>query len=224
MDLPPSETPALKSNRFSLRLIVLLVGGAILLSLGVVVSIQTIQWATAIRPSNPAPDRVGRNAPFIVTPDPIVEKMVEVAELTPADVVYDLGCGDGRIVITAAVKSGCHGVGFEIDPERVSEARENVRRHGVEHLVEIRQQDVFTVNMHEASVVMMYLLPWMTKKLIPQFEDLQDGSRIVSHDFGLGDIKHVPPDLTVKVPSDTQDSSVHLVHKWVTPLRIPAAK
>ena len=75
--------------------------------------------------------RIGSDAPFITSPDIVVEKMVEVAELTPDDLVYDLGCGDGRIVITAALKSGCRGVGYDIDPERVAEARENVIANGV---------------------------------------------------------------------------------------------
>lgn len=165
-----------------------------------------------------APDRIGSNAPFITTRDPTVEKMVEIAELTPDDVVYDLGCGDGRIVITAALKSGCRGVGFDIDPQRVAQARENVKKNGVEHLVEIREQDVFTVDMREADVAMFYLLPWMIKKMIPQFQQMKPGSRLVSHDFGFGDINYIPPDQTI-VMDERPDTD--LVHRWNIPLHVP---
>jgi SAM-dependent methyltransferase len=165
-----------------------------------------------------APDRIGSNAPFITTPDPMVEKMVEVAELTPDDLVYDLGCGDGRIVITAALRSGCRGVGFDIDPVRVAEARENVKQHGVEHLVEIREQDVFTVDMQEADVAMFYLLPWMIKKMIPQFQEMQPGSRLVSHDFAFGDTTYIPPEQTIELG---QLPDIHYVHRWTIPLQVP---
>lgn len=167
-----------------------------------------------------APDRIGRNAPFITTPDAVVEKMVEVAELTADDVVYDLGCGDGRIIITAALKSGCRGIGYDIDPDRVAEARENVKQHGVEHLVEIREQDVFTVDMRKADVAMFYLLPWMTKKLIPQFQQMEPGSRLVSHDFGLGDIKYIAPEKTVAI-YDERRCRKHYIHRWTVPLAVP---
>ncbi|MBP87697.1 MAG: SAM-dependent methyltransferase [Planctomycetaceae bacterium] len=167
------------------------------------------------------PDRIGLNAPFIKTQDEVTDKMVEVAQLTADDVVYDLGCGDGRLVITAALKHGCRGVGFDINLERVAEARENVKLHGVEHLVEIRDQDVFTVDMKEADVVLMYLLPWMIRKLIPQFQEMAPGSRIVSHDFVFGgDPAYIPADSIDYVPV-TEDGEVHHVHKWTTPLDVP---
>jgi SAM-dependent methyltransferase len=170
-----------------------------------------------------APDRIGLNAPFITSSDPVVDKMIELAELTADDVAYDLGCGDGRIIIAAALKTGCRGVGFDIDPQRVAEARENAKQHGVEHLVEIREQDVFTVDMREADVALFYLLPWMAKKLIPQFQQMKPGSRLISHDFGLGDIKAIPPEksVAVDVPERLDD---HYVHRWTVPLTIPPAK
>lgn len=168
-------------------------------------------------------DRVGANAPFITTPDPIVEKMIELAKLTSDDIAYDLGCGDGRIIITAALKTGCRGVGFDIDPARVAEARGNVRLHGVEHLVEIREQDVFTVDMREADVALFYLLPWMTKKLIPQFQQMKPGSRLISHDFALGDIKYIPPDKTVTIRDGTRHEN-HYIHRWTVPLKLPAER
>jgi SAM-dependent methyltransferase len=170
------------------------------------------------RDGGKALDRVGRNAPFITTSDPIIDKMVEMAALTKDDVAYDLGCGDGRIIIAASLKTGCRGVGFDIDPKRVAEARENVKQHGLENLVEIREQDIFTVDMREADAVLYYLLPWMGKKLIPQFQQMKPGSRIISHDFALGDIKDIEPEKTELVHSEeTHDE--HRVHRWIIPLK-----
>ena len=141
-------------------------------------------------------------------------------EMTADDVVFDLGCGDGRLVITAALKHGCHGVGIDIDPVRVAEARANVKLHGVEDLVEIREQDVFTVDLSEADVILMYLLPWMTKRLIPQFQEMAPQSRIVSHDFGIGDILYIKPDSTHQVSLEGTNET-HLIHRWDTPLHVP---
>ena len=169
------------------------------------------------------PNRIGLNAPFIKTQDEVTDKMVEVAQLTADDVVYDLGCGDGRLVITAALKHGCRGVGFDIDPLRVAEATENVKLHGVEHLVEIREQDVFTVDLQKADVVLMYLLPWMLKKLVPQLQEMQPGSRIVSHDFMFGgNPKYMPSESTDYI--NVAENDIHQVHKWTTPLDVPPEK
>jgi precorrin-6B methylase 2 len=168
-----------------------------------------------------APDRIGTNAPFITSPDAVVDQMVKMAELKPGDVAYDLGCGDGRIIITAALKTGCRGVGFEIDPERVAEARKNVKLHGVGHLVEIHQQDIFTADLSEADAVFLFLLPWMNQKLIPQFQKLRPGARIISHEFTLGDAEELKPEKTVSMEVPGQ-SAEHLIHRWVTPLRVPA--
>jgi SAM-dependent methyltransferase len=128
---------------------------------------------------------------YVPTPQKVVDKMLEVANVTSSDVVYDLGCGDGRIVVTAAKKRGASAIGFDIDPDRVLEARENVTREGVQALVSIRRADVFSVDLRPATVVMLYLLPELNVRLIPQLEKLRPGSRIVSHDF---DMKGVTPD------------------------------
>jgi precorrin-6B methylase 2 len=128
---------------------------------------------------------------YVPTPQKVVDKMLELAHLQKADLLYDLGCGDGRIVVTAAKKYGVHAVGFDIDPDRVREARENVHRSGVGELVTIRRADVFHVDLSPATVVTIYLLPRLNVKLIPQLEKLADGSRIVSHDF---DIEGARPD------------------------------
>ena len=137
------------------------------------------------------------NAPFITSPDRVVEAMTDLAALTKDDLVYDLGCGDGRIVITAVLRSGCRGIGFDIDPQRVEEARQNAVLNGVQDRVTITQQDVFQVDLSQADAVMMYLLPWMLNELLPQFEHMKPGARIVSHGFWIDGVE---PDQYVEVP------------------------
>ena len=156
------------------------------------------------------------DTPYISSPTTIVDKMVEIADLTEDDVVYDLGCGDGRILIAAARDAGCRAVGFDIDPELVQQARENAKASGVEHLVTIEQRDVLTVDLSEADVVMAYLLPWILEKLIPQFDEMQPGSRIVSHDFVIAGCK---PDKTIQVAIGGPNNKSRYVHLWVTPLK-----
>ncbi len=215
----PASTGEAPQSRPRIRAILPFGVAAILIALATAASFY--QQADAVPRSIPVDEfRIGLNAPFITTADAIVDKMVERAELTEDDVVYDLGCGDGRLVITAALKHGCRGVGIDIDPERVAEAKANVTLHGVEDLVEIREQDVFTVDLSETDVVLMYLLPWMTKRLVPQFQEMKPGSRIISHDFGIGDIKYIAPESTVKVPVKDELES-HLVHRWYVPLTVP---
>jgi SAM-dependent methyltransferase len=128
--------------------------------------------------------------PFVPTPQEVVERMLELAGVKKGDVVYDLGSGDGRIVITAARKYGVRAVGFEIDPDLVKRSRENIRKEGVEKLAEIRQQDIRTVNLGPATVVTMYLLPEVNLMVRPNlWRQLRPGSRVVSHDFDMGDWK-----------------------------------
>ena len=105
--------------------------------------------------------------PFVPTPQEVVERMLELAQVKKGDVVYDLGSGDGRIVITAAKKYGVKAVGFEIDPELLQKSRETIRKEGLERLAEIREQDILTVDLSPASVVTMYLLPEVNLKLRP---------------------------------------------------------
>ncbi len=223
MSVPASESALPVSTCRSTCRIKQLVGlGAVLIGVALIVAVQLYWQVNSLPDRIPSEDRIGLNAPFITTDDAIVDKMVELAELTADDVVYDLGCGDGRLVITAALRSGCRGVGIDIDPERVAEARANVELHGVADLVEIREQDVFAVDLREADVILMYLLPWMTKKLIPQFQQMPAGSRIVSHDFGIGDIKYIVPERTVPVRIE-EVNETHLVHRWFIPLNVPPA-
>lgn len=127
-------------------------------------------------------------APFVPTPMPVVERMLELAKVIKNDVVYDLGSGDGRIVITAATKYGARGVGVEIDPELVREARKNVLLAKVDHLVEIRQQDILAADLSDATVVMIYLGPSSNSRLRPILQSqLRPGTRLVSHEYDMED-------------------------------------
>jgi SAM-dependent methyltransferase len=127
-------------------------------------------------------------APYVPTPQPVVEKMLELAEVTAKDVVYDLGCGDGRIVITAANRYGAHAVGVDIDPERIQESTANAKAAGVEKLVTFRLEDARKVDVSPATVVTLYLLSSSNAALRPILtRQLKAGARIVSHAFDMGD-------------------------------------
>jgi hypothetical protein len=152
---------------------------------------------------------------YVPTPQVVVDRMLEMAEVTKDDIVYDLGCGDGRIVVTAAKRYGCRAFGYDIDPKRVAESLENVEANGVGHLVTIEQRDIFTLDLSAANVVTLYLLPSLNVKLIPQLEKLKPGSRIVSHDF---DMKGVEPDEVVQIKEGDSYIS-HTVYLWTTPLK-----
>lgn len=125
---------------------------------------------------------------FVPTPAPVIHRMLTMAKVGPKDVVYDLGCGDGRIVIAAARDFGARAVGIDIDPQRVAEARANVKRAGVEDKVEIRQGDLFKADLSEATVVTLYLLESLNEKLKPKLQrELDPGDRVVSQSFSMGD-------------------------------------
>ena len=148
-----------------------------------------------------------RDVPFVPTPEAVVDKMLELAKVGPNDVVYDLGSGDGRIVIAAA-KKGARAVGIDIDPERIREARANARQAGVGKQVEFRQGDLFQANLKEATVVTLYLLSSVNEKLKPKLlAELKPGTRVVSHAFDMGDWKPVSEE---RVGSST-------VYYWVIP-------
>ena len=126
-------------------------------------------------------------APYVPSPPDVVDRMLALANVTKDDVVYDLGCGDGRIPIAAARTYGARGVGLDIDPRRIEEARANARAAGVEHLVEFKQQDVLTADVSGATVVTLYLLTSSNLKLRPLLtRQLKPGARIVSHAFSMG--------------------------------------
>jgi hypothetical protein len=148
------------------------------------------------------------DVPYVPTPPEVVEQMLQVANVTGDDVLYDLGSGDGRIVITAAQKFGTRGVGVDLDPQRVQEANQNAKEAGVGDRVEFRQQDLFETDFSNATVVTLYLLPEVNLKLRPKLlAELKPGTRIVSHQFDMGDWK---PERVVEVGGRT-------VYYWVVP-------
>lgn len=125
--------------------------------------------------------------PYVPTPDDVVAEMLRMANVNKDDVVYDLGCGDGRIVITAVKETGCRGVGIDIDPVRIKESQENAIRAGVSDRVKFMLGDLFAVDISHASVVTLYLLSRVNLKLRPKlFRELAPGTRVVSHDFDMG--------------------------------------
>ena len=128
------------------------------------------------------------DVPYVPTPNDVVEGMLELAGVTQDDIVYDLGCGDGRIVITAAKKYGAHGVGVDLNPVRIKEATENAREAGVANLVRFVEDDLFKAEISPATVVTLYLLSSVNLKLKPRLlAELKPGTRVVSHRFSMGD-------------------------------------
>jgi len=152
-----------------------------------------------------APDVV-----FVPTPQEVVDEMLKVARVGKGDVLYDLGSGDGRIPVTAAKRCGIRAVGIDIDPQRISEARENARRAGVEKLVTFKNEDLFETDFSEATVVTLYLLPDLNVRLMPRLlKELKPGTRIVSHQFDMGDWK----------PEKELDVNGRTVYLWTVPAR-----
>ncbi|WP_352431648.1 methyltransferase domain-containing protein [Pyrinomonas sp.] len=148
------------------------------------------------------------DVPYVPTPPEVVDEMLRMAAVTKDDVVYDLGCGDGRIVIAAAKKYGARGVGVDIDPQRIKEAHENARKEGVADRVKFIQQDLFQTDLSEATVVTLYLLPDINLKLRPKlWRELRSGARVVSHAFTMGDWE----------PERTANVDGRMVYFWTIP-------
>ena len=157
---------------------------------------------------------------FVPTPHEVVEIMLRLADVKKNDIVYDLGCGDGRIVIAAAKKAGARAYGFDIDPEMVKKSQDNVKMQNLDHLVTIQEADIFDLDLSGASVITLYLLPELNVRLIPQLDKLAPGSRIVSHDF---DMEGVIPDVEATVTRN--DGGTSKAYLWTTPLKkVPARK
>lgn len=152
---------------------------------------------------------------YVPTPNDVVAKMLELVKVQKDDLLYDLGCGDGRIVVTAAKRFGCRAVGYDIDPKRIKESLDNVAKNNVGDLVTIEKKDIFTLDLSEANVITLYLLPSLNVRLIPQLDELRPGSRIVSHDFNMEGVK---PDQVVEMIS-VEDENQHTVYLWTTPLK-----
>lgn len=173
--------------------------------LALIVGPRLLVWAQR----SAAPQKL---APYVRTPQDVVERMLQLAEVGPRDVVYDLGCGDGRLVITAAKKYGARGVGIDFDMDRVRESQANAEKAGVEALVAFHQQDALKVDVSPATVVTLYLLSESNLKLRPILtKTLVTGSRIVSHQFDMGDWR---PEKTETITAD--DGTTHILHLWRT--------
>ncbi|MGH8730025.1 MAG: class I SAM-dependent methyltransferase [Burkholderiales bacterium] len=148
------------------------------------------------------------DVPFVPTTDAVVAKMLELGEVDGKDVVYDLGSGDGRIVITAAKKYGARGLGVDIDPERIKEAKQNAQEAKVTDKVQFKQGDLFELDLSPATVVTLYLLPDVNLKLRPKLlSELKPGTKVVSHNYHMGDWK---PEQTVQLEG-------HTVYVWTIP-------
>ena len=154
-----------------------------------------------------------RDVVYVASPPEVVDQMLEMADIRPGEVVYDLGCGDGRIPVAAAKRYGARAFGFDIDPVRVQESIDNAEKNGVQHLVTIREANIFELDLSGADVVMLYLSRKLNAKLIPQLEKLKPGSRIVSHDYDIPGVR-VQKMVTVR-PQHGRERDVYL---WATPL------
>ena len=160
----------------------------------------------------PEPGTVKLDVPYVPTHEAIVERMLKMAGVGKDDMLYDLGCGDGRIVVTAARKYGARGVGYDIDPRRISESNENARKAGVTDRVRFVQGDLFRADLSGATVVTLYLLPDVNLKLRPKlFRELKPGTRVVSHNYGMGDWE------PKEVAEVEVEGTTHYIYSWVVP-------
>jgi SAM-dependent methyltransferase len=160
------------------------------------------------------------DVPYVPTTEEAVQAMLKLADVKKTDVVYDLGCGDGRIVVAAAKNFGAHAVGIDINPVRIAEAKANAKKAGVENLVRFEENDLFEADFHQATVVTLFLLPNINLKLLPKLlEQLKPGTRVVSNTFDMGDWK---PEKEATVGDANEDSYSYLSKKlflWIIPER-----
>lgn len=160
------------------------------------------------------------DVPYVPTTEEAVRAMLKLADVKKADIVYDLGCGDGRIVIAAAKTYGARGVGIDIDPDRIQEARDNAKKAGVENLVRFEENDLFQANFREATVVTLFLLPSINLKLRPKLlQDLKPGTRVVSNTFDMGTWRPEKEQLLPGADDDEIGSLSHKFFLWKIPRR-----
>jgi ribosomal protein L11 methylase PrmA len=169
----------------------------------------------AISKDKPAKPTRGPDVVYVGTAYDLISKMLQMANVKKGDLVYDLGCGDGRMLVLAAQKYGCHAIGYDIDPVRVEESIANATRNHVEKLVKIIEADIFTVDFRNADVIPMYLLPEMNRKLLPKLDKLKKGARIVTHDY---DLDGIVADKRITVISN-EDNASHILSLYTTPLK-----
>ena len=171
--------------------------------------IAAIAAPSAAQQAAPAPLR-SPDVIFVPTPQEVVDAMLKMAKVGPNDVIYDLGSGDGRIPITAAKTYKARGVGIDIDPQRIREATENLKTAGVGDRVRFLNQDLFTTDISEATVVTLYLLPSLNLKVLPKLnKELKPGTRVVSHAFDMGEIK----------PEQTANVNGRTIYMWTVPIQ-----
>jgi 2-polyprenyl-3-methyl-5-hydroxy-6-metoxy-1,4-benzoquinol methylase len=209
-------------SQFRSQLLVIGIGIASLGAVGCVPSTINAEMQDPMnttRSTADAPETTAQNAPtqtqerqldvpYVPTPTAVVNEMLRIGKVTKNDVLYDLGSGDGRIVITAAKKFGTRGFGIDLDPQRVKEANQNAQQAGVSNLVQFRQQDLFQADLSNATVVTLYLLPEVNLKLRSKLiSELKPGTHIVSHAFDMGDWK---PEQVVEVNGNT-------IYYWTVP-------
>lgn len=204
----------MKKNRTTMKKTLM---GLISLSLLLLLNISAVQQRPLKQPE----------VPYVPTPEKVVEEMLKMADVQKDDVLYDLGCGDGRIVITAALTKGCRGVGIDIDPQRIQESRQNAIDAGVEDKVEFLLHDLFETDISKASVVTLYLLSSVNLRLRPiLFRDLEPGTRVVSHDFSMGDWKpHESIEMELETPANENFYSEsywdrHSIYFWIIPANV----
>jgi SAM-dependent methyltransferase len=191
-----------------------LAAAAALLFTAACVKLPAVPQAGGASEATPPP----QDAPYVETPDEVVREMLRLARVTPADVVYDLGSGDGRIVIAAARGFGARGVGVDIDPGLIRASRRSAERAGVADRVRFLEQDLFATDLREATVVTLYLSPTLNARLVPRLlAETRPGARVVSHDFDMGDWR---PDVAV---SHRSPHRTHRILLWTVPARVAGA-
>ncbi len=179
-----------------------------------------LMLCAALAFSGPVLSRIEPAVPFVPTPQVVVDRMLAIAGVSGRDYLIDLGSGDGRIVVTAARKFGTRGFGVDLNPERIREAFENARKAGVAEKTAFYQRDLFETDLSEATVITMYLLPRINIMLRPRLLELKPGTRLVSHDFDMGDWK---PDQRVSIAADDKyfgaggESDIYF---WLVPARV----
>ena len=196
-------------------LLMLVVMGAV----GIGFLIQHFRWVQEQRlVSRPLPHD-DKEVPYVTTPHDVVDKMLDLCQISQDDIVYDLGCGDGRIVIAAAQKYGCRAIGYDIDEQLIELSKQNARLAGVEDLVEFHARDIYEVDISEADVVTLFLRSHLNLRLLPQLSTLKEGSRVVSHNF---DMPGVPAEQHFTMETQ-EDDNFHEVYYWKTPLKLDPA-
>jgi SAM-dependent methyltransferase len=181
---------------------------------GIIIAAALLAALPGCPPPPPAAQERTPDVVYVGTPYDVVSRMLQLARIKKDEVIYDLGCGDGRMVILAAQKYGCRGKGYDIDPERVRTARANAKRNRVDHLVEIVEADLFKLDFSAAHVLSLYLLPDINDKLVPKFEKLRRGTRLVFHNYGLEGFE---PDESIEVISN-EDNASHTLFLYTLPL------